>query len=122
MRVLIANDEIFQLQILCDMFKGKHFDVTSAVNGHEAFLFAQKSLSGLPYDLVVLDLEMPISNGYETCKKILSLYDNSRDGIFNLLKSGNSLRKKQPLMIACSGYVDDRVRDRTVRSGFDMAL
>ena len=30
------------------------------------------------FDLVVLDLNMPISNGYETCKKIIDLYSKKK--------------------------------------------
>ena len=32
----------------------------------------------LLFDLIVLDLNMPISDGYETCKNILQKYDDSQ--------------------------------------------
>ena len=48
-------------------------DVTTAINGHQAFEILNKSLD---FDLVVLDLHMPISDGYETCANIVKLYQN----------------------------------------------
>ena len=106
------------------MFKGKQFTVTPAVNGHEAFTFVQKSLQSNKdyFDLIVLDLQMPISNGYETCRKILTLYDQVNEGMFNVHKSQLSERKQKPVMIACSGYVDEGIRSRTSESGFDLAI
>jgi CheY-like chemotaxis protein len=29
------------------------------------------------YDLIILDLNMPISDGYEACSKILKLYEDN---------------------------------------------
>ena len=60
------------------MFKNKNFEVTTAVNGHEALNLVQESITRHDYyDLVVLDLQMPISNGYETCKKINDLFTSN---------------------------------------------
>lgn len=44
------------------------------------------------FDLIVLDLNMPISNGYEACKNILMKYDNSR--ILKIATSKHISRKK----------------------------
>jgi CheY-like chemotaxis protein len=30
------------------------------------------------YDVIILDLHMPITDGYEACKKIRALYDASK--------------------------------------------
>ena len=65
-----------------------NFDVVVAQNGHEAFEEIQNTLRKFQdpncteserqlFDLVVLDLNMPISDGYETCKNIVNLYNDS---------------------------------------------
>jgi CheY-like chemotaxis protein len=36
------------------------------------------------FDLIVLDLGMPISDGFETCQNILKLYDDKRN-IFKMV-------------------------------------
>ena len=68
------------------------------------------------FDLVILDLQMPISNGYETCAKILDLYKSS--GIF----VEHSLEKYKPVMIACSAHIDSFVFAMTMKAGFDTSL
>lgn len=57
--------------------------MTTAVNGYEAFEVMKNQITDAEnknftayYDLVVLDLNMPISDGYEACQNILSLYNN----------------------------------------------
>ena len=52
-------------------------EATTAINGHEAF----EIVCNNNFDLVVLDLQMPISDGYETCENIIKRYN--RENIFN---------------------------------------
>ena len=58
------------------LFKSNGFETVIARNGHEAFELVQKTLD-LPdklFDLIVLDLHMPIADGFEACSSILKLY------------------------------------------------
>jgi DNA-binding response OmpR family regulator len=54
-----------QLHCLEAVFKKNNFEVTTAINGHEAFEHFKRP--NQIYDLIVLDLNMPISDGFETC-------------------------------------------------------
>ena len=44
--------------------------ILQAQNGLELYQFLQKNMKDLKLDFILLDLEMPIMNGYETCQKI----------------------------------------------------
>ena len=65
--------------------------MTTAINGHEAFELVKKSLVQYQdssdkshlYDCVVLDLNMPISGGIETCENIIKAYSK------NIIKKDN---------------------------------
>ena len=49
-----------------------------AKNGQEAFDLVksnEKVPNGWYYDLIFLDLNMPIMNGYESCEQISNLYN-----------------------------------------------
>ena len=93
--MLIANDEPMQLYILKAIFKKFEFDVTEAINGHQAFEIISDSLAIQDnsmkniyhhmFDLIVLDLNMPISDGFQACSKILNLY--KRGNLFKIQKS-----------------------------------
>mmetsp|Transcript_17115 Transcript_17115/g.26463 ORF Transcript_17115/g.26463 Transcript_17115/m.26463 type:complete len:152 (-) Transcript_17115:749-1204(-) len=80
-RVLVANDEEFQLQMQTLLLEGKNCEVVEARNGFEAFSKVQKSIQSHKqeelFDLVVLDLNMPIENGYNACRMITKLYSEN---------------------------------------------
>jgi len=78
-RCLIANDEEVQLMIL-DLIMTKHgFKTECCINGYDAFVKVQESLNNpdLMFDLVILDLNMPICGGQEACSRIDGLYNES---------------------------------------------
>ena len=63
------------------MFKRlKCFDIVTAYNGHMAYeevLKAHQDPGAEGFDLVVLDLNMPISDGYAACQSIRKLHSRS---------------------------------------------
>ena len=65
-----------QLNVLSLIFSDLEFNVVVAHNGFEAFKEVQKSLTSpeTSFDMILLDLNMPICDGYEACRKILNLY------------------------------------------------
>ena len=52
------------------------FKVSTARNGQEAFEKVKQTMdsSKQMFDLVILDLNMPIADGYEACTNILQLF------------------------------------------------
>ena len=52
--------------------------ILQAQNGLELYQFLQKNIQTVDLDFVLLDLEMPIMNGYVTCQKICELYDKDK--------------------------------------------
>lgn len=66
------------------MFGKADMEVVTAINGHQAFEIFSKDCEERPFDLIVLDLNMPISDGFETCQNIVKYYDPK---IFRLSQS-----------------------------------
>ncbi|MCA9386792.1 response regulator [Candidatus Dojkabacteria bacterium] len=60
-KILIAEDEKAIISVLSIKLESSGFDVDKAANGQEALELLQKN----KYDLVLLDLIMPIVNGFE---------------------------------------------------------
>jgi CheY-like chemotaxis protein len=67
------------------MFEKKDMDVTTAINGHQAFEILSKQTEDDLFDIVILDLNMPISDGFETCKNIIKFF--KCQGIFKIDQS-----------------------------------
>lgn len=64
-KVLIVDDEEVNIRVI-EAYLNKEYDITTAQNGREAM---EKIDLDKP-DIVLLDLMMPIMNGYEVCKSI----------------------------------------------------
>lgn len=65
-KILVVDDEPDILKIVVFRLKKLGYEVTTASNGQEALDFIQK----IKPDLVVLDLIMPVVDGYEVCKQV----------------------------------------------------
>jgi signal transduction histidine kinase/DNA-binding response OmpR family regulator/HPt (histidine-containing phosphotransfer) domain-containing protein len=64
--ILIAEDNEINRMVLLENLKNRGFNVDTAVNGQEAF---EKAVNK-NYDLILMDLQMPVYSGYESSKRI----------------------------------------------------
>lgn len=62
-RILIVDDILENLKLLIDIFREKSYEIIIAQNGQEAI---DTALDSEPH-LILLDVNMPIKNGYEAC-------------------------------------------------------
>lgn len=65
-RVLIAEDDMISQTFVCRMLEKRGHTVTAANNGSEA---VEAYLQG-EYDLILMDIQMPVMDGVEAMKKI----------------------------------------------------
>ena len=95
--MLIANDEPFQLNILEYVFAQTGFEVSTAINGLEAFKLIKSGLrEEQHFALVVLDLNMPEMGGCETSREINKLYhDFRRNKQQSIIKQNDSIEQKE---------------------------
>ncbi len=71
-RVLIAEDNTIIRRLIATYLIDKKFYVDTAMNGKEAVDFFSK----YDYDFVLLDINMPVMNGYEAARAIRTAIDN----------------------------------------------
>ena len=65
---MVANDDYFQLMAVAHNLTSVNINVLKrAMNGHEAFQYVKENQEQ-KIDLVLLDLDMPIMNGYQACQ------------------------------------------------------
>jgi adenylate cyclase len=64
--VLVADDRVDNVELVCELLEMEGYQVLSAYNGQEALDRINESQP----DLVILDLGMPVLNGYEVCERL----------------------------------------------------
>lgn len=71
-RVLLAEDNELNREIACELLSATGLTIETATNGQEALEKLENSADGY-YDLILMDIQMPVMNGYEATKAIRSL-------------------------------------------------
>lgn len=71
-RVLVVDDDLMLLKMAEELLKGE-YEVVLAKSGQEALILVA---SGCRPDLILLDIDMPKMDGYETLRKLRELDGN----------------------------------------------
>jgi signal transduction histidine kinase/CheY-like chemotaxis protein/HAMP domain-containing protein len=67
-KILMVDDDIRNIYALSSVLEGKGLDITSAQNGKEALALLKKTTN--KFDVVLMDIMMPVMNGYEAIREI----------------------------------------------------
>ena len=70
-RILVADDEPINLQVVENFLSMAGYEVTLANDGFEALKLSE---SHGPFDLIILDVMMPKISGYEVCNKLRDMF------------------------------------------------
>src|ERR1700682_6392505 len=65
-RILVVEDQEDNRQILRDLLTKRGYEVIEAVNGEEALVVVEQQRP----DLILMDIQLPILDGYETTRRI----------------------------------------------------
>jgi len=98
-RILIVDDEEFNLHLLRNILSKWKIEFDEAENGQEAVHFAERSL----YTLILMDIRMPILNGIEATKKIKASGNKAK--IIALSANTNQQEMKDYLEIGFDNYL-----------------
>ena len=102
MKILIADDDFNQIRMIREWFSRRDHTVVEAANGEEAI---QVALEEMP-DMVLLDVMMPVMNGWEVCKYLRSREIFENTGIIMLTAIGPNLNEMTSPLYGADDYVD----------------
>lgn len=91
-RILLAEDNELNREIAEAILEDAGFKTEVAENGQEAVEMLRGSAPG-HYDLVLMDIQMPVMNGYEAARAIRSLPDPRRASIPIFAMTANAFEK-----------------------------
>ncbi len=77
LRILIAEDNPINMEVITGMLSSLGYERTEAENG----AIVLEKLKDKSYDLVLMDVQMPVMDGLETTRQIISVYGDNRPTI-----------------------------------------
>ena len=104
--ILLVEDNELNREIAEELLNEYGFLVDTAENGAEAVEKVKNSTPG-EYDLVLMDVQMPVMNGYEATEQIRALDDPALAGITILAMTANAFDedKKKALNCGMNGFL-----------------
>lgn len=103
MKVLVVEDNELNLEIISEVLKNLEIEVECAMNGEEAVRRVSE-VDGEYYDIVFMDIQMPVMNGHSATMAIRSIDDKS-------------IKKLPVIAMTAEAFEEDRVR--ALKSGMN---
>ena len=129
-RIMIVDDVYFNIEILKDVMQqvlkiDVEREVVEAFNGKQAIIkylqLHKEHNNRCPIELILMDCDMPILNGFKASEFILKFAKNEKQKLKNSLVSGKSVDDFCiPEIIAISG--DSSVKQQTLAKNAGMNL
>ena len=71
---LIVDDNPFNLMVATNLIHDRGYTVQTALNGQEAiYKVKEQEKNGLPFNLILMDCQMPVMDGYEATKRLKAM-------------------------------------------------
>ena len=105
-RILLAEDNALNQEIAVEILSGAGFTTEVAENGQIALEMLKKSKPGY-YQLVLMDVQMPVMNGYEAVREIRQLEKRSLATIPVIAMTANAFEedKQEALRNGMDGHI-----------------
>ena len=101
MRILAADDSASMREMVRMSLCSAGFDVTSAADGDEALRLAAQTA----FDLVLLDVNMPVRDGFEVIRALRAEPDYRHTPILMLTTENSADRKREGKSAGATGWI-----------------
>lgn len=121
-RVLLVEDNKLNREIAVEILGAVGFEIETASNGQEAVAAVETS-SAAPFDLVLMDIQMPIMDGYEATYAIRQLEAPAcRTPIYAMTANTFEEDKQRALAAGMNGHISKPIEVQTLLKTLEGAL
>ena len=121
--ILLVEDNDLNIEIANELLCSSGFNVICATNGQEALNTVINSKTG-DIDLILMDIQMPIMNGYETTKNIRKLDDEYKANIPIIAMTANAFSedRDEAFEVDMNGFISKPIDINEVLTTIDKIL
>ena len=101
-KILVAEDNVLNHKVLLGLLEKTGADVSFVTNGQEVVNLIKK---GNKYDLILMDIEMPVINGYDATLEIRKEKANDDMAIIALSAKTDDAAKEKAFAVGMQGYL-----------------
>ncbi|HSD59141.1 MAG TPA: ATP-binding protein, partial [Methanotrichaceae archaeon] len=101
LRILLAEDNLSNQKVTLEMLKKLGYRADAVVNGQEVL----EALERQPYDIIFMDVKMPIMNGIEAARKIRERWSENGPKIIAVTAYALHGDKEKCLEAGMDGYI-----------------
>ena len=98
--ILVVEDDVLHADMLSQRLKKRGYTTAWAPNGEEAIHMAQD----MQPDLIVMDMRMPILDGFEATRKLKANKKTKKIPVLALTVYGSTANLKRTLSAGCDDY------------------
>jgi len=123
-RILLAEDNVVNQRVALKQLKKLGFSADAVLNGNEVLSALQK----VPYDIIIMDCQMPEMDGYEVTKRIRQSgsdsYIHLRSAPYIIALTANAMRgdRERCLSLGMNDYLTKPLHVRDLESVLQRAL
>ncbi len=121
-RLLLVEDNELNREIATEILHDAGFEVSQAANGKEAVAAVNDS-DDAPFDLVLMDIQMPIMDGYEATRAIRLLPgEKARTPIYAMTANTFAEDKQRALDAGMNGHISKPIEISALLAALEGAL
>ncbi|WP_407356510.1 response regulator [Methanolobus sp. WCC5] len=99
--ILVVEDNIENMELIAYLLRSKGYEIELAMDGKKALELADK----YNFDLIILDIYLPVMNGFEVLKRLKSSL-NSNTSVVAVTASVLPNNKELLFAAGCSEYLE----------------
>ncbi|MEG4290710.1 response regulator [Microcoleus sp. C2C3] len=99
--ILVVDDTPANLEVVCETLSDAGYEVATAIDGERAL----KRVQAYPPDLILLDVQMPGIDGFETCKRLKAEPKTASIPIIFMTALSDAQSKEKGFVLGAVDYI-----------------